>query len=228
MRTIVYIDGFNLYYGFLKNTPYKWLDLYTLFQKYLLDDTTTDLYIKYFTALIRPSHSDDSQSPFRQKKYIEALLQYSPAQKFEVIYGHFPSAQKKYMRRAEPDPNYPIDSEDYKTVKVLVFEEKQSDVNIAVNIINDAWLDKFDQAVLCSNDADLTGALAMLKAHHSEKRVGVIHPIRNKPDPNKKPSQSLIAHSDWHKPWIAPQHLVAAQLPDVIPHTNIKKPDKWY
>lgn len=227
LRTTVYIDGFNLYFGCLKNTPYKWLDLYTLFDKYLLDNTTTDLYIKYFTAQIRPSHSDDSQAPFRQQRYIEALLKYSPAQKFEVIYGQFPPPQKKYMRRAEPDSNYPPSSQDYQTVKVLVFEEKQSDVNIAVNIINDAWLDKFDQAVLCSNDTDLTGALAALKTYHKNKRVGVIHPIRNKPASNRRPSHSLITYADWHLPWIPPQHLAAAQLPDLIPNTTIKKPEKW-
>ena len=26
MRTQVYVDGFNLYYGALKDTPFKWLD----------------------------------------------------------------------------------------------------------------------------------------------------------------------------------------------------------
>ena len=30
MRTCVYVDGFNLYYGALKRTPYKWLDLAAL------------------------------------------------------------------------------------------------------------------------------------------------------------------------------------------------------
>jgi hypothetical protein len=27
MRTFVYVDGFNLYYGAVKGTPYKWLDM---------------------------------------------------------------------------------------------------------------------------------------------------------------------------------------------------------
>ena len=35
LRTIVYIDGFNLYYGQLKGTPYKWLDPVALFQRVL-------------------------------------------------------------------------------------------------------------------------------------------------------------------------------------------------
>ena len=30
MRTFIYADGFNLYYGALKGTAWKWLDLPTL------------------------------------------------------------------------------------------------------------------------------------------------------------------------------------------------------
>ena len=32
MRTRVYVDAFNLYYGALRGTPYKWLDLDALYQ----------------------------------------------------------------------------------------------------------------------------------------------------------------------------------------------------
>ena len=32
MRTVVYVDGFNLYYGALKGTSWKWLDLVALSQ----------------------------------------------------------------------------------------------------------------------------------------------------------------------------------------------------
>ena len=30
-RSVIYVDGFNLYYGVLKNTAYKWLDLQRFF-----------------------------------------------------------------------------------------------------------------------------------------------------------------------------------------------------
>jgi hypothetical protein len=46
----VYIDGFNLYYGALKGTPYKWLDLSRLCQTLLPSDTIHE--IKYFTARV--------------------------------------------------------------------------------------------------------------------------------------------------------------------------------
>ena len=38
MRTIVYVDGFNLYYGAVRGTPYKWLDLRALFTRILRPD----------------------------------------------------------------------------------------------------------------------------------------------------------------------------------------------
>lgn len=59
----VYVDGFNLYYGALKGTRYKWLDLDALFRKLL---PTHELKrIRYFTARIsgRPGNPD---SPTRQ------------------------------------------------------------------------------------------------------------------------------------------------------------------
>jgi len=38
MATIVYVDGFNLYYGALKGTPYKWLDIHALSRRLLPND----------------------------------------------------------------------------------------------------------------------------------------------------------------------------------------------
>ena len=38
-RTRVYIDGFNLYYGMLKDTPYKWLDPVKFANEFILPET---------------------------------------------------------------------------------------------------------------------------------------------------------------------------------------------
>jgi 6-hydroxy-3-succinoylpyridine 3-monooxygenase len=226
LRTTVYIDGFSLYYGCLKKTPYKWLDLYSLFKDRLLDSSTTELRIKYFTAKILPSSSDDPQAPFRQQKYIEALIRYRP--EVEVIYGYF-QRPKKFMRRVDPDMSFPEDSKDRHTVKVLVFEEKQSDVNIAVHMLEDAWSNKLDQAVLCSNDTDLVGVFSCLKRNHGDKRLGVVAPVRTNPSEggNRRAAGSLAGIADWSNPWISPEHLKNSQLPETIPGTNIRKPDKW-
>lgn len=64
-RTTIYVDGFNLYYGCLKHTPYKWLDLKVLFSK-LLDKTHDIKKIKYFTAHIsnRPGNNEARYADF--------------------------------------------------------------------------------------------------------------------------------------------------------------------
>ena len=41
-KTRVYIDGYNLYYGLLKGTPWKWLDL-ELFSRVLVFNPHTGL-----------------------------------------------------------------------------------------------------------------------------------------------------------------------------------------
>ena len=48
-RTNVYIDGYNLFYGLLKGTAWKWLDLLA-FSKALLRDDHEILAVKYFTS----------------------------------------------------------------------------------------------------------------------------------------------------------------------------------
>lgn len=70
MRTSIYIDGFNFYYGAVKNTPYKWLNFKTLFSS-LLDDKYQIIEIKYFTALV--SGLRDPRQPIRQKTFLRAL-----------------------------------------------------------------------------------------------------------------------------------------------------------
>ena len=66
MRTFIYIDGFNFYYGAVKNTPYKWLDFKSLFQK-LLNPNNQIIEIKYFTALVSGKYNP--QKPIKQKTF---------------------------------------------------------------------------------------------------------------------------------------------------------------
>jgi len=98
MRTIVYIDGFNLYYGSLKKTPYKWLDLWKYFQR-ALPEKCNLIKIKYFTARVSPLANDPS-APIRQDAYIRALRAMYPG-KVEIIEGHF-STKNVRMPLATP------------------------------------------------------------------------------------------------------------------------------
>ena len=70
VRTNIYVDGFNLYYGALRKTPHRWVNLESLFQFLLPKNTIQE--IKYFTALVSARPNDPSQ-PQRQQLYLRAL-----------------------------------------------------------------------------------------------------------------------------------------------------------
>jgi hypothetical protein len=82
-RTSVYIDAFNLYFGALKGTPHRWLDLRAMCQAYLPSNDIRS--IKYFTAKVS-ARPDDLQQPVRQQVYLRAVATIAGV---EIIYGHY-------------------------------------------------------------------------------------------------------------------------------------------
>lgn len=96
MRTIVYIDGFNLYYGCLKGSSYKWLNPSLLCQN-ILSSKHQLTEIKFFTAKIS-STKDDPQKATRQQFYMRAL---STLDNFKIVLGHFNTHHVK-MRLVDP------------------------------------------------------------------------------------------------------------------------------
>lgn len=207
MRTSIYIDGFNLYYRALKGSPYKWLDLKRLTLNLLQPhNLVTD--IKYFTATV--SGIFDPSQPIRQKTYIRALKKYIP--EFSIYYGHFLSHPTSL-------PNYPLTSPRAFS-RVLKTEEKGSDVNLAVHFLNDAWLDRFDCAVIISNDSDLAEPLRLVRQQNN-KIVGLISPLIK-----GHPSRELQRYAHFVKR-IRAGVLRISQLPSPIPGTSIHKPTSW-
>jgi uncharacterized LabA/DUF88 family protein len=147
MRTQVYVDGFNLYYGSLKGTPYKWLDISRMAE--LLFPQAQITKIKYFTAPVKVRQNDiDTDKPNRQQIYLRALKT-NPT--IEIIAGTFLS-HAVMMKNA--------DSDGY--TKVIKTEEKGTDVNIAAHILNDGYKKEYDVAVVISNDSDLVEPIKMV------------------------------------------------------------------
>jgi hypothetical protein len=159
MKTNAYIDGFNLYYGCFKHDPdnqrYKWLDLRALCQAVLPDD---DIHrIHYFTAMVSET-SWNPGAPLRQETYIRALRTcsqlYVHLGKFQPVFRTgmlFATAQKT---STEP-------------VTISTWEEKGSDVNLATRLLTDAMDGDFEQALVISNDSDLTEPIRAIKQRFS-------------------------------------------------------------
>lgn len=210
MRTVVYVDGFNLYYRALKNTPYKWLDLFAL-SKQMVRPENEITCIRYFTARVKPNPTKPDQHVC-QDAYLRAIQAHIPC--LTVHEGHFLTSRVR-MPLASPTPNGP------KTVEVIKSEEKGSDVNLAVHLVHDAAQGAFDVALVISNDSDLAPAITIARSYG--RPVGVVNPMT---DTTRKMNFELHAASSF-KRRIKTKHLKAAQMPDAIPDTNIRKPAGW-
>lgn len=217
MKTIVYVDGYNLYYGLLRRSAFKWLDLYTLFQHHVLHDADV-LEIRYYTSPVLARMCDDENSPQRQRTYLQALRKHPPG-KVKIIEGKIITA-KPFSRLVEPIAEAPT----VKKVHVYRFEEKQTDVNIAVDMVINALTNTSEQIVLCCNDSDLKAAFASIKQHAPHIRLGLVAPIQG--ENSRAISKELSQYADWSKV-LSLAHLANAQLPEKIYGTSIRKPDKW-
>lgn len=157
-RTCIYVDGFNLYYGALnKNMPgLKWLDLHKWFSGILLQNEI--ITIKFFTAKVSGKY--DRTQPDRQKLYWQALR---TLPNVTIIEGTFLFSPKKIHI-----------TEDVSLI-AKISEEKGTDVNIAVHLVNDAHLKKFETAIIVSNDSDLAEAIRIV-TQELELKVGIVNP----------------------------------------------------
>ncbi len=205
--TIVYIDGFNFYYGAVKGTPYKWLDLEALCRRLLPRDTI--IKIRYFTARVsaRPS---DPQQPNRQETYLRAL---ATLPLIEVHYGHFVTRTVR-LPLASPRPSGP------RSAEVVRTEEKGSDVNLATYLLRDAFTNSCGTAVVVSNDSDLAEAVHIARTD-AGIRVGIINP-----HPAKNRSRKL--RGTFFKQ-VRQNVLAQCQLPPMLNDSEgaFRKPSAW-
>lgn len=204
---MVYIDGFNLYYGAVKGTRYKWVDLAALCRRLLPKDQIVE--IRYFTALITARPNNPHQA-VRQQTYLRAL---NTLPLVTLHLGHYLSHRTR-MPLAQPPASGP------RTVEVIKTEEKGSDVNLATYLLLDAFKARCDTAVVISNDSDLAEPIRVAEQELGI-RVGVVNP-----HPAKRRSRAL--RSTFFKQ-LRPSTLAACQLPPVIQDQQgkIHKPNGW-
>lgn len=218
MKTIVFIDGYNLYYGVVRRTPYKWLDIVRLFQEHILLPDTELLEVRYYTAPVLGSLCDDPESPQRQRQYLQALRKLHP-EKLTILEGKLVKSTP-ILRLAEPI----LEAPGLTTAKVITLTEKKTDVNIASDMLRAVFLGQCEQVVLCSNDSDMEGALKAIRQYCPAIRVGLAPPIAN--TDYRHICKELKTLSHWVKiPTL--EAMAEAQLPNKIPGTSITKPGKW-
>ena len=203
LKANVYIDGFNFYYGCIKKTPYRWLNL-SLFCQRMLPKNEIHR-IRYFTALVTPRLGDPDQRT-RQDTYLRALR---TIPNLSIHLGSFLS-NKVWMMRADGSGK----------VQVLKTEEKGSDVNLASYLLIDAYSSDCDIAVIVSNDSDLIFPIEHIKKHLG-KMIGILNP-------HPSPSRELYALASFYKPIrhkALASSLFANELIDF--HGKFHKPTSW-
>jgi|HubBroStandDraft_3_1064219.scaffolds.fasta_scaffold77392_2 hypothetical protein len=136
---IAYVDGFNLYHGLRDKYRhrYLWLDLEQLVRR--LRPADRIVAVRYFTALVR----DDPAASSRQRTYLDALAAHSGGT-VEVVLGRYQSKSVACRQCGNIWTSY---------------EEKETDVNIAVSIVSDAAANASDIALIISADSDLCPAI---------------------------------------------------------------------
>ena len=202
-RVVAYVDGFNLYFG-LKQARFKryyWLDVAAL-ARALLKPGQQLLATNYFSARIRDNGRNAADQK-RQGDYLDALA----VQGVCCYFGHY--LEKRRECRACH-------------TKWVDYEEKMTDVNIAIQLTTDAFDDAFDMALVISGDSDLTTPIRRVRERFPAKRVIVAFP------PGRHSSE-LKRHANGYLT-IGEDKLRASQLPEQIVKPNgfvLQRPEHW-
>ena len=200
-RVIAYVDGYNLYHG-LRAKGWKrfyWLNVPVLIG-HLLRPNQELVATKYFTTIIK--RPEDKRR--RQTTYLEAL-QTLPNVRF--FYGQF-LEDTITCRRCRHT--------------YVTHHEKMTDVNISVELMSDAFQDRFDLALLLSADSDLAGSVSTVRRLFNRKRVIVVFPP-------KRSSYALqtVANAALH---IGHNELSKSLLPDKLYKPDgieLRRPTQW-
>jgi len=196
----VYVDAFNIYFGLLEAgfDNCKWLNLKVLALS-LMKRNQELVAIKYFTS--RVSNNPDKQR--RQTSYIEAL----ETEDIQVFYGHYQRDTIECKRCSHIWSSY---------------NEKMTDVNIATQLIIDAYQDKYDMAMLISGDSDLVPPIRAIHDNFKQKRVFVAFPPKRFNN-----SVALVARGSLT---IGRKKIADSQFPNEVKKRDgylLRKPSEW-
>ena len=207
-RSIIYIDGFNFYYGMVKDTPYKWLDMRKFFHLLRMHDKI--VHIDYFTAMIIGPRTKN------QETYIRAL---GTLPEVTITFGKFMTKRIECKVR---DCNYSGERW-FETA-----EEKGTDVNIALQMVSDCYDNLCDYLVLVTGDSDLVPAIEAIKTHFRQKKVIVYIPAFG--ERKKWRYSSSLANAADRLRFLPDQLLPPSQFPSTFSDTDgnpITKPTDW-
>ena len=204
-----YVDGFNLYYGSLRNRwpQYKWLNLQALCESLLVGRQVKR--VRYFTSRVKNTPRDPDVAG-RQQAYLRAL---ATLPKVTIHEGLF----------SVRDVSLPLSHDPATRVQITRIEEKRTDVNLATAILLDCCNNDCDAIVVISNDSDLVAPIPAARQEFG-KIAGVISPQR----PNRR-SSALAQVASWSYRTINRRHFANNRFPPMLRDAQgtFTKPVAW-
>lgn len=181
IKIAVYIDGFNMFHHMKKVfwKKYYWLDYWKLAKQFWWHNEKI-IKVAYFTAYFRRDKAWEK----RHKLYVRALNNVG----VETILGKYQEVSKVFYNRGynivsfllKPFLRWLPQSIQKKLLPQRLeyknFEEKRTDVNIAVNILQDGLLDKYDKCFIMSWDSDISPAIESVKKLKQDKQFILLLP----------------------------------------------------
>ena len=207
LRTTVYVDGLNLYFGCLKDTPFRWLNVAELCRR-SLPAACSLTHIHYFTGRIS-SNGRDPEGAANQQTFLRAL---ATLPNLTVYCGE---TTESVRRRPLAFPVAGLPS----YVDVLERQERGTDVHLSTLLLRDAHRNAFDVAVVISDDSDLVRPIEVVRRDH-EKPVQVLSP---------RGRAHHLAGAATHFQPIDPQHLRDSQFPPLLADAAgpFHRPNGW-
>ncbi|BBP56683.1 NYN domain-containing protein [Pseudomonas sp. St316] len=229
MRTAFFVDGYNVFYGLLADTPYKWLNLAQLLAHIArVENPQSSLAsVDYFTSSVKPELATRGiLSKEAQDSYVRALK----ASKVAVHYG------RHQLERANA-PRFisrSVGASRQDTVAIWKLEEKETDVHIAISMYRMASRqetlpveERIEQLVLVSGDTDMAPALRAIREDFPHLKVGVVLPYQT--GSKRLAPGSLKEHAHWMRRVVTCEELQSHQFPHRVPTHKAPaiKPDYW-
>lgn len=171
-RVVAYIDGFNVYHSIANQLPgrYKWIDYRKLAGEFLEPgDVLTDVFL--FTA----TPKWEIERLERHNCFMRAMVGKCDV---TVVSGNYKSVLRKFNGKKMPV----IEPKDASVIPekftYSTFEEKQTDVNIALAIFEGAVTDAYDKALIFSGDSDLAPGVHKSRKYQPDKAFHCVLPYK--------------------------------------------------
>jgi hypothetical protein len=207
-KCVVYIDGFNLFKAVLAHYPaWKWLNIQSFFEAMCADDEVTA--VNFFTArlLTKPGPNPSAE---RQTAYLAAL---GSLEKVTTHFGEY--RLRTVCCGADCKRSYSVP------------EEKKTDVNMAVKIMDDVIGGRVEHVVIVSGDSDLEPVVEWI--HKKKLGIKITVYIPSRPEEGRKRFNTNYANIGAYC-YILPLDTIGDHLlrnPVVIKKRKINRPDDW-